>query len=314
MPSPKEIASLRLFLKKGAIFVVPFLLYAALMVALDPFEYFGISHLIDHQIKRKTAGKLHYTLWKSIQFLKDPRPNLLLGDSRMDLVSVSTVEQLTGERYFNFSYGGGTIPEMVDTFWFADRHVELHKVFIGIGFINFNRFQNMNRFTESSAILKNPLLYLTNRIVAKAAVYAVLSQIRGAPLAIEKPPMDREAFWRHQLGPATAAHYNRFKYPPEHLEALRKVAARCAEEGIQLTFVIPPSHVELQAKIAEFGLTKLADRFRRDLRSLGRVVDFDFPNAYTRDRANFSDPYHFHPTPMIVEQMLSDAPDPRYAR
>ncbi|NNL66452.1 MAG: hypothetical protein HKP30_09435 [Myxococcales bacterium] len=315
MPTPSEIESIRLFLKKGVIFVVPFLLYAAFLVVIDPFTYFNVSHVIDHENKRETAGKLHYALWKSLVFRHDPRPNVFFGDSRMALFRVSIAEELTGEPFYNFSYGAGTIPEMVDTFWFADQHVELERVFFGIGIINYNVFQSMNRVVDSNAILGNPLLYLTNRIVSKAAFYAVAAQLTGSPADIEKPPLAQEAFWRYQLGEPTTANFGLYKRPTEYLARLREVAEYCAEQGIAFTIVIPPSHVDLQAKVAEFDMQEEYDRFLEDMRSLGRVIDFNFPNPFTRDRANFSDPYHFQgANPRLVEAILSDAPDPTITR
>ncbi len=304
-----EVHGFRLFLKKGLLFSIPFLLYAALIVAVDPFNYFGVSPLIDEANKRATASKLHYTLWKTIDFLRDPRPNLILGDSRMGQIQVPSVEKVTGDRYFNFSYGGGTIPELIDTFYFATRHVKVERVYIGASFINFNAFQNRNRFRESQSILDNPLLYLINRIVLRATYHAVLAQWKGETIDVERPNEDRDAFWNHQLGTAIVSHYGRFKYSQEYLESLRELARYCKANGIELTILIPPTHVELQAKIAEFGLTRDADQFNRDMHSLGRVVDMDFDNAFTRNRENFLDPFHTANSETVRDALWGDHPD-----
>jgi len=309
-----EVQSIRLFLKKGLLFSIPFLFYAALLVAVDPFNYFGVSPLINDAHKRATASKLHYTLWKTIDFLRDPRPNLILGDSRMGQIQAARVEEVTGDRYYNFSYGGGTIPELIDTFYFATRHVKVERVYIGASFINFNAFQNRNRFRESQSILANPLLYLVNRIVLKAAYHAVRAQWMGETIDVERPNEDRDAFWNHQLGTAIVSHYGRFKYSHAYVESLRELARYCDANGIALTFLIPPTHVELQAKIAEFGLSAEAEEFNRDLHSLGRVVDMDFDNAFTRDRENFLDPFHTANGDVVRGQLWGDHPNPAIQR
>ena len=90
-----------------------------------------------------------------------------------------------------------------------------------------------------------------------------------------------------------------------------RAALSLTSKGIEVTFVIPASHVDLQNKIDEFGLRELSDRFAREL---GRVVDFDFPNEFTRDRENFGDPYHFHATQEMLEAILTDASHPPLAR
>lgn len=309
-----EVQAIRLFLKKGFLFSIPFLIYGALIVAVDPFNYFGVSSLIDDANKRTTASKLHYALWKTVDFLRDPKPNLILGDSRMGQIQVPDVEAATGDRYFNFSYGGGTIPELIDTFHFADDHTDVERVYIGVSFINLNAFQNRNRFREAQSILGNPLLYLVNRIVLKAAWYAVLAQYKGETIDVERPDQDRDAFWKHQLTTAIASHYGRFKYSREYMESLRELAQYCKENGIELTFLIPPTHVDLQAKIAEFGLSAEAEEFNRDLRSLGHVIDMDFPNDYTRDRNNFLDPFHTASSQNVRDAFWGERPNPAIQR
>lgn len=309
-----EVQSIRLFVKKGLLFSIPFLIYAALLVAVDPFNYFGVSPLIDDAHKRATASKIHYTLWKTIDFLRDPRPNLILGDSRMGQIQVPDVEKVTGDRYFNYSYGGGTIPELIDTFRFATQQVKVERVFIGVSFINLNAFQNRNRFRESQSILANPLLYLINRNVLRAAYYAVLAQWSGEAAEVEAPRAGRDEFWKHQLGTAIVSHYGNFKYSREFMESLRELAQYCDANGIALTFLIPPTHVDLQAKIAEFGLTADAEEFNRELRSLGHVIDMDFPNDFTRDRENFLDPFHTANGAVVRGQLWGDHPNPAIQR
>jgi len=71
----------------------------------------------------------------------------------------------------------------------------------------------------------------------------------------------------------------------------------------------PPTHVEVQSKIAEFGLTAEAEEFNHDLRNLGRVIDRDFPNEFTRDRENFLDPFHTANSEVEREALWGDHPN-----
>jgi len=84
--------------------------------------------------------------------------------------------------------------------------------------------------------------------------------------------------------------------------------------GAALCRPVPLTERNLALLLDEFGLRELSDRFARELRELGRVVDFDFPNEFTRDRENFGDPYHFHATREMLEAILTDSIDPALAR
>jgi len=54
----------------------------------------------------------------------------------------------------------------------------------------------------------------------------------------------------------------------------------------------------------------LADekKFKEDLKKLGDVYDFNYPNEITKERNNFSDPFHFRDevAKTIVEELFKD--------
>lgn len=66
------------------------------------------------------------------------------------------------------------------------------------------------------------------------------------------------------------------------------------KNNVQLVFVIPPTIVEMQQRIVDFGFGELNHNFRMRLANLAPVMDFDFINPITRDINNFTDAYHFN--------------------
>jgi len=66
------------------------------------------------------------------------------------------------------------------------------------------------------------------------------------------------------------------------------------KNNVQLVFVIPPTIVEMQQRIVDFGFGELNHNFRIRLANLAPVMDFDFINPITRDINNFTDAYHFN--------------------
>jgi len=89
----------------------------------------------------RTAYPLNYCLWKMPAFARHPASNLLLGDSRMDALKSERVKELTGTDYFNLAYGGATIREIIESFWFASRHASVSRVYIGINFQSLHRLR-----------------------------------------------------------------------------------------------------------------------------------------------------------------------------
>ena len=75
---------------------------------------------------------------------------------------------------------------------------------------------------------------------------------------------------------------------------LIEISEWCNRNDIDLVFVIPPTIVEMQQRITDFGYGDLNHEFRINLASLAPVIDFDFNNKVTRDIGRFTDAYHFN--------------------
>ena len=69
--------------------------------------------------------------------------------------------------------------------------------------------------------------------------------------------------------------------------------ALAGTQGTEITFIIVPNHADFQKRVREFGLDDKYLEFKRDLSRLGvRVVDYDYMNDITTNRADFRDPLH----------------------
>jgi len=298
---------MRRFTRSALLLALPFLLYFGLVVITDPFEHFGIGNAISHAQKERVSGRLHYALWKSHQYAKSPTRRVIFGDSRLDKLPIDEIEALTGERYFNFSLGGGTVAEMVSAFWFSDARAQLEEVTFGISFFNFSANENMNRFIEAEAVFDDRLLYFVNRSVARAAGQLVWAEITSARPQLEHPTMGRDEFWDYQLRVGAPRIYGRYVYPEAYEGDLQRILEHCRMRGVRVQFVIPPSHVDLQQKVAEFGLLAEQERFRAFLRRAAPTIDFDNPSELTTDRARFGDPFHPMAYKEIVDEVWGNA-------
>jgi hypothetical protein len=287
-----EKQNVRSFLRNGMLFSIPFLLYAIFITVTDPFNFIGVTSLIPDDVKRRTSYPLNPCFWKMENYLKHPTPNLLLGDSRMDAISTAQVKNLTGDDYFNFAYGGATMREILDTFWFAAKHQKLERVYIGLNLTLYNDYNITDRTKTYLTISENPALYFVNRTVLRSAVYATYSYVTATDLKLGVPSEDADTFWLHQLRDVNGGYFRNYVYPVHYRSELQQVAEHCKRNGIKLSFIIFPTHSDVHGLMTQYNLTESNLKFREDLRQLGVVYDFDFPNELTARRENFRDPDH----------------------
>lgn len=276
------------------IFGIPLYVYILAMVLVDPYNYFNISNLIDSNAKKEISYKLNYCIWKSIEFKRQPNPNILLGDSRVAGINTDEIKKDAHASFYNFAYGGATLPEIIDTFWFADRQVKLKIVYIGIGFNFYNARVSRNRFIEAKDISNNLLYYFTNRNVWQSFFSLVFKRVAKVDVGIGKVRSDKDVFWHHQLNVSAVNYYKRYLYPKEYYLELKKISDYCKINNIKLVFIVPATHLDLQDIVGKYGLDAAHSRFIYDLIELGDVYDFDYPNDFTRNKNNFSDPFHPH--------------------
>ena len=298
------------FIVKALLFGIPFYLYAAAMVLVDPFNYFSTTCLIvPNSVKQAVSGRLNYALWKMVDFRRHPTPNAYFGDSRMEGLDDATVEREAGERYANLALGGGTLPEAIKMFDFAAeeaeaQHVPLRSVYMGISFDMYDATNADDRVAGTRVLLDQPLMYIFNRSVLYAAWRVIDVTYFGASADIERPPMTREEFWRHQLGPVMRQKLERYLYPEQQHDDLVRITDYCRTHGVDFTVVVPPTHVVIQRRIEALGRQQECERFRRDVGTLARVFDFDHPTRLTRPEDNFADPFHL--TPAVQETLIHE--------
>jgi hypothetical protein len=257
---------------------------------VDPYHF---NNMTGFNLDDDIALRRNYRLYKMTQFLSHPKPRILLGDSRGDSLSEHLFSQEGLSDIYNFSYGGGTFTDILDTFWFAERHAPLKTVVIELPF-NIYSATSISTFTsEAEDAIRQPILYYMNPSVFKTSALQLYSRFTGVPLQIEKPLQSKDNFWSFQLKETTRGFYGNWVYPQRSIEKLRLLALYCQSKGIRLIFVIPPTHVDLQQQVQVYGLDEQYANYKRDLEKLGQVLDYDYKSELTTEKANFRDPYHF---------------------
>jgi len=282
----------KLFVNIG-LFVIPFAVYAILVIVVDPFNYFNVSHVIPDELKAETSCRLNYRLWKMNAYRRQPTDNILLGDSRMLLLDADSISARTGETYYNFAYGGGSLDEVIETFWFADSIVSLKHVYIGLNFSMFNGYHTVNRTHQVRKVFANPLLYLIDKVMIKAGAMLVAQALFDAEYEIERPEMTPKQFWEYQVAVTARNQFERYTYPDDYYQRLSEIVSYCNDRGITVNIIIFPEHMDLINRYFELGLKEEYDRFKQDIHRLVKTHDFNYGNPITENCADFTDPYHF---------------------
>jgi|WetSurMetagenome_2_1015567.scaffolds.fasta_scaffold00011_38 hypothetical protein len=284
------------------------LAYVAIVIIIDPYNYFN-TRMVSQDVKTRIAFPLNERLSRIIGYKQDPLPNILIGDSRIQNLNVATIKKVTGEDYYNFGYGGCTFPELIDSFWFATKNQKLKNVCIGISFDMYNKYNNTDYF-KAALKSSNFFTYIFNITNFKVIYYIARDFLKGEKTTLGIPKItSMESYWQEKIDEQTGKFYKMYKYPDAFLEDLKKIRAYCDENGINLFFFNPPTHLLLLGKIDEFSLKNEYNVFLRDISSIGKTYDFNYVCDFTKDKSNFFDPFHSmrNLDSLIVKTMFIDS-------
>ncbi|MCK4538704.1 MAG: hypothetical protein KAV42_07910 [Candidatus Krumholzibacteria bacterium] len=279
---------------KLALFSIPFVIWVAIVVSIDPFNYFDTSHLISDKVKQINAKPLNRLMFNMIEYKHDSSDNLIIGDSRSNNLKIDRIEEITGDDYFLLNSNALKLNESFELYWFASKAKQLDRVYFTLNFNMFNKFAYADRVKSVESILDNPFFYIFDRSVAETCWLVTKAHLQKTPSVSTKPPMTREAFWDWNIRVKANDHYGKFSYPEALLGEMKRVIRHAAENGTEIVVIIVPHHIEMQARVADYNLTSEMNRFRKDFFELGvKVYDYDFVNEITTDKANFEDPIHY---------------------
>jgi hypothetical protein len=283
----------RRFFKKGLIFASPLLLWVVVVVMVDPFDYYNWSNTFSEQVKKDNAASLNSILFNMLKEVHNPCENLIIGDSRAEDLPLEYINKITGQRNFILGANALKLNESIDLFYFANRIRPVKRAVFTLNFNEFNEYAFADRVTSVESMIHNPLIYLFDTSVAQAGYYVVKASLTKRQSVSSIPPMSQEAWWDYVVTVRGREHYGRFRYPATLYERMQAVVAFAKTQGTDITFVIVPNHADFQKRVREFGLNDQYIQFKRDMSRLDvRVVDYDYVNDITTNRADFRDPLH----------------------
>jgi len=296
----------KILLRKVGIFILPVIAWVCIVLIVDPFNYFNLSNLVSKKAKEKSAQKLNSLLYNSINFKNNPTNSVIIGDSRIRKLPNKRIKEITGDTYYTMHSNAAKLNEIIDLFWFSVEHSKLKNVLIGINFNLYNEYAYANRVADVKQMIDNPLIYIFNGNIAETIYLSVKNELFG--IAIKKKK-DRDEFWNYTIKTVAKNHYSKYKHPDKILEKLQKVSAFCEKNNINLTMLIVPHHKNFHNQLIDFGLAKEEERFKKEIKGMGNVIDFDYPNIITNNKACFGDPIHTTDSigKIIVDEIFLDS-------
>ncbi|MDO6437910.1 hypothetical protein Q4534_10845 [Cyclobacterium sp. 1_MG-2023] len=279
------------FIKNSLYFVIPFVLYSCLIALIDPFNYLNGFGIISEEEKKAIALDIEPHLYKMIDFKNDPKKNWVLGDSR----SNGLYNAMDSSAWSNLAYGGASLKEVIQSFWWAREIEKPDTVLIGINLNLYNKYNRRFWVEETINRKSNYFTYAFNKYTFNAA-YAIMTdnhQGEDESHSQVELPGAKEQFWKKKLK-GTDKFYKNITYPDEYHKQLTEIADHCKTEGIKLIFWIPPLHKDYHEVLTKYELEEFEAKFKDDLFTLGDVFDFNYASHLTVDENNFRDPVHFN--------------------
>ena len=295
----------KILLRKGLIFMLPVLAWITIVMIVDPFNYFNISQKISENAKLESAQKLNSLLYNVIDFKNSPSPHIIIGDSRIRKLPTDRIKELSGDDYYTLHANAAKLNEIIDLFWVADKYSELENVILGVNFNLYNEYAYSDRVTDAKELIKNPLIYIFNLDVLETVYLAVKNELFGIK---KKEKRDGKLFWEYTINTVASNHYSKWKKPENTLKRLKKLSDYCKQKNINLTLLIVPHHKEFHDQLIKYDLSKAEINFKNEIKEIGKVIDYDFPNRITNCKDCFGDPLHTNDSvsKVIIEDLFSD--------
>lgn len=266
-------------------FSLPLLIYVLIVQVVDPFNYHGSDN------ENKLARNIEPHLYKMISYRNAPKRNIILGDSRSNAL-FPIIQKKRMNSWSNLAYGGASLKEMIDTFWWLDENYPLDTIVMNVNFNHLNDYNKRDWITSTKSIIQHPISYSSSRYVFLYLYQKGLSVISDDQIDENKNNIAKETFWRNHLSSIKKKFYVDYKYSQSYLNDLNMIADRCKKRGIELIIWSAPVHKDIHEIIEDNGNGDLYLQSVLDLQSVGEYHNFNERLDWITNKDNFNDAMH----------------------
>lgn len=308
------------FFGKLALALLPVAAWLCFFIAFEPNDYFGL----------RGEGSLNAPVSRIRAYENDMTDNVILGDSRMAHFDMELVEEVSDEAWSNVSYGGASLDESIDEFYYLyELNPDIQNVVFGVSFYTLNNnYRTVNRMATVKTQLENPAAYLFNLeyninalTVFKDEVLLGLPDVEetaehtpdeyvdenGGALPFRSDLID---YAENSLAPVC----ENYAVNEAALERLLELAAFCEEHGVNFTVVFPPMDESVRVLVAQpNGIDgAMADVLARLADAGVRVLDYEWENDPGYPDTAYYDGFHLdtvHGLPEWTKTLFTEVYD-----
>lgn len=308
------------FFGKLALALLPVAAWLCFFIAFEPNDYFGL----------RGEGSLNAPVSRIRAYENDMTDNVILGDSRMAHFDMELVEEVSDEAWSNVSYGGASLDESIDEFYYLyELNPDIQNVVFGVSFYTLNNnYRTVNRMATVKTQLENPAAYLFNLeyninalTVFKDEVLLGLPDVEetaehtpdeyvdenGGALPFRSDLID---YAENSLAPVC----ENYAVNEAALERLLELAAFCEEHGVNFTVVFPPMDESVRVLVAQpNGIDDtMADVLARLADAGVRVLDYEWENDPGYPDTAYYDGFHLdtvHGLPEWTKTLFTEVYD-----
>lgn len=299
------------FLRKVLLFLgVGFVLgggYAICFFVYEPINYLDL---------KKETVLTYDPVWKMKHFLKNPQPYIILGNSQVAHLNTDSLKYYSGKQFENIAFGGASLKESIDQFWWATECCYLKEVWIAVSFYTLNKYYNLDRVERLRQLVQSPFAYMTDSYyISLMCEYMIKTRDGGAEQVsntIKSGEKYRDDLVYYAKEVIAKEGCGRYKYDERAVSELKKIGKYCSENNVKLVFIIPPMQESIfDLVIDPMGFASTVERVREDLSQIAIVYDFEFVNDFTRNQNNFQDGFHLvesEPSSVYLKALVEGKP------
>ncbi|MEG0896780.1 MAG: hypothetical protein RR415_04115 [Ruthenibacterium sp.] len=285
-------------LPKLALLFLPIAVYLAVFVCFEPNNYFNL----------RKNGSDNSPIARIRAYEKNPLNNLILGDSRMAHFDMALVEESAGAAYANAAYGGASLEESIDEFYYLyAQNPAIQNVVFGLSFYTLNNnYRTQNRMKTVETQLQNPAAYVFN-LEYNLNALTVLSDTLARRPDVEETAEHTPADYVDDAGAPLPYRKDLIAYTDTlqpicknyavneaALDKLLALTVFCADRQIQLTLVFPPMDESVRALVCvPNGIDAALAPVLQTLQNSGaQVLDYEWTRDPHYDDTQYFDGFH----------------------
>ena len=221
--------------------------------SIDPFGHFvsRFSHFPwgeDSSFERGPAYTLNRALFKMVNLRKfaeneladGERATVIVGDSMSNQISAMLLETLSGDPWFNASYGGASF---LENMILVERLIEdypVGRIFWSIPFVRVHDIHR-DQMTRALRMSDRPWMHLPTFETLRAVAYVLRRKFFGIEFNDPKPEGTLEEIIAYNLY-RTRTDTAHIAWPDEFFARVDAAYGKARSKGIELNFLVVPMH------------------------------------------------------------------------